>query len=200
MLWLVELSDLDPDPTVALRLWLTDAAEVSPQPDAMVVASSTRGGRPSARVVLLRGLDERGLVFFTNLMSHKGHDLAENARAAAVFHWWELGRQVRVEGAVEEVARVESEAYWVTRPRASRLAAWASPQSDPLSGREELVTRYAEVEERFADEEVPLPDFWGGLRIVPELFEFWTHRDDRLHDRIGYVRGPTGWWRERLAP
>ncbi len=197
---LVELSDLDPDPIVALRAWLADAAEVSPQPDAMVVASSTRGGRPSARVVLLRGLDERGLVFFTNLMSHKGLDLAENARAAAVFHWWELGRQVRVEGAVEEVARVESEAYWVTRPRASRLAAWASPQSDPLSGREELVTRYAEVEERFADEEVPLPDFWGGLRIVPELFEFWTHRDDRLHDRVGYVRGPTGWWRERLAP
>jgi pyridoxamine 5'-phosphate oxidase len=196
----VDLTDLDPDPFVALSAWLSDAAEVSPQADAMVVASSTRGGQPSARVVLLRGLDERGLVFFTNLMSHKGLDLAENARAAAVFHWWELGRQVRVEGAVEEVARAESEAYWVTRPRASRLAAWASPQSDPLSGREELVTRYAEVEERFADDEVPLPDFWGGLRIVPELFEFWTHRDDRLHDRIGYVRGATGWWRERLAP
>jgi pyridoxamine 5'-phosphate oxidase len=196
----LDLADLDPDPIAALRAWLADAAVASPQADAMVVASSTPGGRPSARVVLLRSLDERGLVFFTNLSSHKGLELTENARAAAVFHWWELGRQVRVEGAVEEVARAESRAYWVTRPRASRIAAWASPQSDPLSGREELEERYAEAEERFADDEVPLPDFWGGLRIVPELFEFWTHRDDRLHDRIGYVRGPHGWWRERLAP
>jgi pyridoxamine 5'-phosphate oxidase len=196
----VDLADLDPDPIVVLRTWLEEASGVSPQPNAMVVATSSHEGRPSARVVLLRGLDERGLVFFTNLGSHKGFELAENPRAAAVFHWWELGRQVRIEGAVEQVARDESEAYWETRPRASRIAAWASPQSRPLSGREELETLYVEAEQQFADEDVPLPEFWGGLRIVPELFEFWTHREDRLHDRIGYVRGPDGWFRERLAP
>jgi len=200
MLWLVDLADLDPDPIVALRAWLADATGASPQPDAMAVATSTRDGRPSARVVLLRGIDERGLVFFTNLGSRKGEELAENPRAAAVLHWWELGRQVRIEGPVEEIARDESAAYWATRPRASRVAAWASPQSEPLSDREELETLLEDTEERFAEEDVPLPGFWGGLRIVPEFLEFWAHRDDRLHDRIGYVREGDGWRRERLAP
>jgi pyridoxamine 5'-phosphate oxidase len=196
----VDFPDLDPDPIVALRAWLSDATEASPQPDAMAVATSTPDGRPSARVVLLRGIDERGLVFFTNLGSRKGEELAENPRAAAVLHWWELGRQVRIEGAVEQVERDASAAYWATRPRASRVAAWASPQSEPLSDREELETLFEDTEERFAEEDVPLPGFWGGLRIVPESFEFWTHRDDRLHDRIRYVREGDGWRRERLAP
>jgi pyridoxamine 5'-phosphate oxidase len=196
----VDFPDLDPDPIVALRAWLSDATEASPQPDAMAVATSTPDGRPSARVVLLRGIDERGLVFFTNLGSRKGEELAENPRAAAVLHWWELGRQVRIEGAVEQVERDESAAYWATRPRASRVAAWASPQSEPLSDREELETLFEDTEERFVEEDVPLPGFWGGLRIVPESFEFWTHRDDRLHDRIRYVREGEEWRRERLAP
>jgi pyridoxamine 5'-phosphate oxidase len=196
----VDFPDLDPDPIAALRAWLSDATEASPQPDAMAVATSTPDGRPSARVVLLRGIDERGLVFFTNLGSRKGEELAENPRAAAVLHWWELGRQVRIEGAVEQVERDESAAYWATRPRASRVAAWASPQSEPLSDREELETLFEDTEERFAEEDVPLPGFWGGLRIVPESFEFWTHRDDRLHDRIRYVREGEEWRRERLAP
>jgi pyridoxamine 5'-phosphate oxidase len=196
----VDLADLDPDPFAALRRWLADAAEASPQPDAMAVATSTPDGRPSARVVLLRAVDERGLVFYTNLGSRKGRELAENPRAAAVLHWWELGRQVRIEGGVEEVAREESDAYWATRPRASRVAAWASPQSEPLSDREELESLYDDADERFGEEEVPLPGFWGGLRIVPESFEFWTHRDDRLHDRIRYVHDGAGWRRERLAP
>ncbi len=196
----MDFPDLDPDPIVALRAWLADATEASPQPDAMAVATSTADGRPSARVVLLRGIDERGLVFFTNLGSRKGEELAENPRAAAVLHWWELGRQVRIEGAVEQVEREESAAYWATRPRASRVAAWASPQSESLSDREELETLFEDTEERFAEEDVPLPGFWGGLRIVPESFEFWTHRDDRLHDRIRYVREGDGWRRERLAP
>jgi pyridoxamine 5'-phosphate oxidase len=201
ILLVVDPADLDPDPLVALRAWLADAAEASPQPDAMAVATSTPEGRPSARVVLLRGIDERGLVFFTNLGSRKGGELAENPRAAAVLHWWELGRQVRIEGAVEEVARDESAAYWATRPRASRVAAWASPQSETLSDREELETLVEETEERFAEElDVPLPGFWGGLRIVPDFLEFWEHREDRLHDRIGYVREGGGWRRERLAP
>jgi pyridoxamine 5'-phosphate oxidase len=192
--------DLDADPVVALRAWLDDAAEAVPQPDAMVVATASADGRPSARVVLLRGLDARGLVFFTNRESRKGRELAENPRAAAVLHWWALGRQVRVEGAVEEVERAESEAYWRTRPPASRVAAWVSRQSEPLASREELEALFAEAEERFADGDVPLPAFWGGFRIVPETFEFWTHRDDRLHDRIRYVRDGAGWRRERLAP
>jgi pyridoxamine 5'-phosphate oxidase len=201
----MDLADLDPDPVAALRAWLDDAAGTSPQPDAMVVATSTPDGRPSARVVLLRGLDRRGLVFFSNRDSRKGRELAGNPRAAAVFHWWELGRQVRVEGTVEEIAHGESVAYWRSRPRASQVAASASPQSAPVGGREQLEALYEEEIARLAgDREVPLPDFWGGFRIAPEVFEFWTHRDDRLHDRIRYVRDEPGrsaaWRRERLAP
>jgi pyridoxamine 5'-phosphate oxidase len=197
----MDLAELDSDPIAQLRAWLDEAKSASPQPHAMVVATSTSDGRPSARVVLLRGLDERGLVFFTNRESRKGRELAGNPRAAAVFHWWELGRQVRVEGTVEDIAVEESEEYWRTRPRESRVAAWASPQSRPLADREELEARVAEVEERFGgDEAVTLPAFWGGFRIVPDTFELWTHRDDRLHDRIVYRRTPDGWERERLAP
>jgi pyridoxamine 5'-phosphate oxidase len=193
-------ADLDPDPVATLRGWLDEAEAVSPRPDAVLVATSTADGRPSARVVLLRGLDDRGLAFFTNLTSRKGRELSENPRAAVVFHWPELGRQVRVEGEVEEIGRDESETYWESRPRASRIAGWASPQSQPLSGRDELEARYADAESRFADDDVPLPEFWGGFRVVPATFEFWTHRENRLHDRIRYVRTPAGWRRERLAP
>jgi len=151
-------------------------------------------------VVLLRGLDERGLVFFTNRESRKGRELRVNPRAAAVFHWWTLGRQVRVEGAVEESAAEESRAYWKSRPRGSQIAAWASPQSEPLESRSELNDRVAMVSARFDGGEVPLPEHWGGYRIVPDVVEFWTHRDDRLHDRIRFLRERSGWRRERLAP
>jgi pyridoxamine 5'-phosphate oxidase len=194
------IGDLDPDPLVQLRAWLDDARDAMPQPDAMVVATATPDGRPSARVVLLRGLDDRGLVFFTNRESRKGRELAVSSRAAAVLHWWELGRQVRVEGAVEEVSVDESDAYWETRPRGSQVAAWASPQSRQLESREELEARFAEADASFGDDEVPRPGFWGGFRIVPDLVELWTHRDDRLHDRIVYRRAPGGWEQERIAP
>jgi pyridoxamine 5'-phosphate oxidase len=196
----MNLGDLDPDPLVELRAWLDDARDAVPQPDAMVVATATPDGRPSARVVLLRGLDDRGLVFFTNRESRKGRELAVSPRAAAVLHWWELGRQVRIEGAVEEVFADESDAYWETRPRGSQIAAWASPQSRPLESRDELEALVAEAEASFGDGDVPRPGFWGGFRIVPELVELWVHRDDRLHDRIVYRRAPGGWERERLAP
>ena len=192
--------DLDLDPIVGLRGWLQEAESASSRADAMTLATASSDGRPSARVVLLRGLDERGLVFFTNRTSHKGEELRENPRAALVLHWWELGRQVRVEGAVEEVHATESEAYWATRPHASRIAAWASPQSRAISGRAELEAMVAGVEERFADGQVPLPPFWGGYRVVPEMIEFWTHRENRLHDRLRYVRAGQSWRRERLAP
>src|SRR5512145_2317194 len=166
----------------------------------MTLATATVHGTPSARVVLLRGLDERGLVFFTNRTSRKGEELRSNPRAAAVLHWWELGRQVRVEGAVEQVPQEESAAYWATRPRGSRIAAWASPQSRSIAGRGALEALVREVEQRFAGEYVPLPPFWGGYRLVADSVELWTHRDDRLHDRVRFVRVRDGWLREILAP
>jgi pyridoxamine 5'-phosphate oxidase len=192
--------DLDPDPIVALEAWLRDAEGVSAGPQAMTLATATVDGRPSARVVLLRGFDARGLAFFTNRTSRKGRELEENPRAALVLHWWELGRQVRVEGAVERVDEAESQAYWESRPLESRIAAWASPQSQPVADRAELDALYDAAATRFAAEKVPLPGFWGGYRVVPETIEFWRHRDDRLHDRIRYERASTGWRSERLAP
>ena len=166
----------------------------------MALATATPAGVPSARMVLLRGLDERGLVFFTHRGSRKGLELEGNAHAALVFHWPSLGRQVRIEGTVERVDDAENEAYWHTRPRESRIAAWASPQSQPLTGRPELDALYAASEARFAGDDVPLPDFWGGYRVVPSTFEFWTHRENRLHDRVRFARTPRGWRVERLAP
>jgi pyridoxamine 5'-phosphate oxidase len=196
----VDEHDLDPDPLVALAAWLREAEPESARPDAMTLATATADGRPSARIVLLRGLDERGLVFFTNRTSRKGRELEENPYAAVVLHWPELGRQIRVEGTTERVEEAQSEAYWATRPLASRLAAWASPQSRPLAGRAELDALFAAASAQFADGDVPLPGFWGGYRVVPEAMEFWEHRDDRLHDRLLYTRTPVGWQRERLAP
>jgi pyridoxamine 5'-phosphate oxidase len=188
------------DPIALVQDWLDEARALAGAPHAMTLATATRDGRPSARIVLLRGLDTRGLVFFTNRTSRKGEELRENPRAAAVIHWWELGRQVRAEGAVQEVSKEESSEYWATRPRGSRIAAWASPQSRALADRDELEGLVAEVAERFGDADVPLPHFWGGYRLVPEVVELWTHRDDRLHDRIRYVRECDGWRVERLAP
>jgi pyridoxamine 5'-phosphate oxidase len=192
--------ELGPDPIAALEVWLRDAERASAGPQTMTLATATADGRPSARIVLLRGLDERGLTFFTNRASRKGRELEENPRAALVLHWWELGRQARVEGAVERVDDAESRAYWETRPRESRVAAWASPQSRPLADRAALDALYDAAAARFGAGEVPLPDFWGGYRVVPDAIEFWRHRDDRLHDRIRFERTAAGWRRERLAP
>lgn len=192
--------ELTADPMQLLAAWLEEGRTAVAHQDSMTLATATPDGRPSARVVLLRGLDTRGITFFTNRKSRKGDELRVNLRAAAVIHWWELGRQVRIEGAVEETSDQESLAYWETRPRGSQLAAWASHQSRPLSGRHELAARVAETEKRFAGADVPLPPFWGGYRILPSSIEFWTHRDDRLHDRVRYVQALDGWCAERLAP
>lgn len=192
--------DLDDDAIAQFEAWLAEARDAVPQADAMTLATADRDGRPSARIVLLRGIEADGLVFFTNRTSRKGRELAENPHAAVVFHWWELGRQVRVEGTVVEVNEADSTAYWNRRPRESRIAGWASPQSQPLADRSDLAARVAEVEERFRGAEVPLPSFWGGYRLLPESVEFWTHRENRLHDRVRYVRSGGGWRRERLAP
>ena len=168
-------------------------------PDAMALATSTADGRPSVRMVLLKLADESGFGFHTNYESRKGEELAANPRAALLFHWQPLGRQVRVEGVVERSSSEESEEYFRTRPVGSRLAAWASPQSRPLADRAELERLYEDARARFGDE-VPLPPHWGGFRLVPDAYEFWQHGDDRLHDRVRYTREGGGWKRERLAP
>jgi pyridoxamine 5'-phosphate oxidase len=188
------------DPIATLRAWLDEARAAVAAPEAMTLATATPDGKPSARIVLLRSLDERGLIFFTNRTSRKGTELTANPRAAVAIHWWELGRQVRVEGGVEEVSQAESAEYWETRPRASRIAAWASPQSRTLADRAELDAHVAAVERRFEGTDVPPPPFWGGYRLVPDSIELWTHRENRLHDRLLYSRVGSGWRRERIAP
>ena len=176
-------SDLAPTWDAQLARWLVDAAPVV-ELNAMVVATVGPDGRPSTRNVLLKGLDARGLVFFTNLASRKAAEALGQGVVAVTIPWVQLERQVNVEGTVEPVSREEAQAYWDTRPRGSQLGAWASHQSQPVT-REDLERQYAEVEARFPDE-VPLPDFWGGLRVVPRTVEFWQGRSSRLHDRLRY--------------
>ena len=193
--------DLDPDPFVQFQRWFDDAeAHGQLQPDAMVVATSTADGRPSARMVLLRGVDARGFCFYTNFDSRKGEELAANPHAAIALHWPEVLRQVRATGRVERVSDAESDAYWYARPPASRVSAWASAQSQPIATREELEAHVREVEARFTDEDIPRPDGWGGFRVVPQEIEFWQHRDDRLHDRFLYARSDHDWQIVRLQP
>jgi pyridoxamine 5'-phosphate oxidase len=190
------------DPFDQFRAWFADAqVATDDKAAAMTLATATPDGRPSARVVLLRGVDDGGFVFYTSYASRKAEELAANPLAAAVFSWPELERQVRLEGQVTRVDAAESAAYFATRPRGHRLSAWASPQSEVIPDRAYLEARLAEVESRFAgDGDVPLPPFWGGYRLVPEIVELWTHRDDRLHDRVRYVREGEGWSSERLWP
>ena len=190
-------TDLDPDPLRQFIRWLEEARGAGAFPEVMTVATATRDGRPSARQVLLKGFDERGFVFFTGRGSRKGRELAENPRAALLFHFAPPGRQVRIEGPVELVEREEAEAYWQTRPLGSRLSAAASRQSEPIGSREELEAR---VEELRAAGEPALPAHWGGYRVVPEEYEFWQHRDDRLHDRFRYRPEGPAWSIERLSP
>ncbi len=194
---------VDPSPLRQFERWFEEArVATNDRAAAMTIATASRHGRPSARVVLLRGLDDRGLVFYTNYDSRKAEDLDANPHAAALFYWPELDRQIRVEGAITRVAREESEAYFAQRPRGHQVGAWASPQSTPIPDRAFLQSLFDDAESRFADPNVavPLPPFWGGYRLTPDVFEFWVNRDDRLHDRIRYRRDDGGWVIERLAP
>lgn len=196
-------SDVAAEPMEQVGRWIDEArGDEVPGWAEMVVATADPNGSPSARMVLLRGHDERGLCFYSNYESAKGRDLAANPRAALILHWREHGRQVRVTGAVTRLSPEESVAYWHSRPLASRLSAWASNQSEPVADRGALEAAVEEVQQRFGDtDDVPLPPFWGGYRVEPESVELWQHRDDRLHDRLRYRRAANGAWiMERLQP
>jgi pyridoxamine 5'-phosphate oxidase len=191
---------LDPDPLEQLLKWYKDAQHAESEPEAMALATADARARPSVRFVLLRWVDARGLVFFTNYESRKGRDLAQNPRAAAVLYWPRTGRQARAEGAVEKVDPQESQAYFSTRPRENRLAAVVSPQSQVIPGRSLLDERFHEAERQFEGREIPCPPFWGGYRLSPDYVELWQRADHRLHDRFAYRREGGVWILERLAP
>jgi pyridoxamine 5'-phosphate oxidase len=194
-------ADVDPDPIRQFERWFADAVSAQVlEPNAMTLATASRDGVPSARIVLLKGVDVNGFVFYTDYRSRKGAELAENPLAALTFLWKEIERQVRISGAVSRVSASESEAYFRTRPAGSRLGAWASQQSAVIPNRGDLEDRLREVASRFADGDVPLPPHWGGFRVLPDEIEFWQGRPDRLHDRILYRRGESGWAISRLSP
>ncbi len=194
-------SDVDPDPLAQFRKWFDDACRAKLlEPNAMTLATAAPDGAPSARIVLLKGADELGFAFYTDYRSQKGRELEDNPRAALVFYWGELERQVRITGTVSRVGREESDAYFRTRPRGSRLGAWASEQSAVLPGRAALEARVRELAARHPGDDVPLPPHWGGYRVRPATIEFWQGRENRLHDRVRYVRDGGGWRLQRLSP
>jgi pyridoxamine 5'-phosphate oxidase len=193
--------DADPDPLRQFAAWFEEAGKSGMRaPEAVAVATATPDARPSVRMVLMKDFDERGFVFYTNYESRKGGELLANPHAALLFHWDTLGRQVRVEGPTERLGAEESAVYIRSRPRGSQLSALASPQSQPVESRAELERLVAELEVLNEEGELPLPEHWGGIRLRPEVYEFWQHRDDRLHDRLVYTPDGDKWAITRLAP
>ena len=196
------IEELESDPIVQFEKWFREAWDENyPMPHAMSLATASAEGLPTVRTVLLKGYDSNGFVFFTNYGSRKAKQISNNPQAALLFPWVRLGRQVTVAGRVEKISKSESVQYFLSRPRGSQLSAWASAQSTVISSRAILESAFATVKRRFADGEVPLPDFWGGYRVDPDSIEFWQNRKDRLHDRFLYNRGENGTWRiDRLTP
>jgi pyridoxamine 5'-phosphate oxidase len=191
----------DTDPIALAQQWLDEAVAAGlPQPEAMALATADAAGRPSLRMVLMRGLDQEGFRFYTNRESRKGDDLAANPHAALVFHWEPLGRQLRAEGTARPLSDAESDDYFARRPRESQLGAWASDQSRPLASHQALLDRFVEAGLRFGDGPVPRPPYWGGYLLVPESIEFWQHGQHRLHQRRRFSRGDAGWREQLLAP
>jgi len=189
------------DPLTQFHDWFEEAKRSEPNdPNAMALATATKDGMPSVRVVLLKGIDPRGFVFYTNLESRKGEELTGNPRASLCFHWKSLRRQIRIDGAIEVVSDAEADAYYASRPRDSRIGAWASIQSRPLENRDALKSRVAEFTEKFADADIPRPPFWSGFRVLPRRIEFWQDQPFRLHDRLVYTLGENGWTAGRLFP
>jgi pyridoxamine 5'-phosphate oxidase len=194
-------ADVDSNPIQQFQTWFNQAVEANLlEPNAMTLATATPDGTPSARIVLLKGVDNRGFVFYTNYNSHKGQELAANPKAALVFLWGDLERQVRVEGTVEKIADSETEAYFHSRPQASQLGAWASEQSRVIPDRAVLERRLAELTQQYQDQTVPRPPHWGGFRVIPQAIEFWQGRPSRLHDRLRYRLESGNWIIERLSP
>ncbi len=195
-------AEIAADPLAQFETWFNQAVEAQlPEPNAMTLATATPEGQPSARMVLLKGFDARGFVFYTNYNSHKGHQLEANPQAALVFWWEALERQVRIEGKVTPIDPTESDAYFASRPHGSQLGAWASPQSQEVDSRAVLEQNLQELEDKYRDREVPRPPHWGGFRVIPDRIEFWQGRPNRLHDRFNYCRDNAGNWQiERLAP
>jgi pyridoxamine 5'-phosphate oxidase len=191
---------VDPNPLGQFDRWFDEAAGVMDAPEAMAVATADADGRPSARMVLLKAWGPDGFVFFTNYDSHKGRDLDVNPRASLLFNWEATSRQVRIEGPAERTSDAESDAYFATRPRGSQIGAWASHQSQIVAGRHHLDQRVGAVSAEYEDRPVPRPPWWGGVRVTPLVFEFWQHRDNRLHDRLRYTPDGRGWRIQRLQP
>ncbi len=192
-------TESDPDPVTQFARWFDQVRELEADPTAFALATSTRDGRPSVRTVLLKGVDERGFVFYTNYNSRKARELDDTGRAALLFYWPSLVRQVRVDGLVEKIDEAESDAYFATRPIESRWSVYASTQSEVIESREALESRYNVAREAYG-EIIPRPSWWGGYRVIPAEFEFWQGRPSRLHDRLRYQREASGWRRDRLAP
>lgn len=193
--------DLNPDPIAQFHEWFEKVLAAGlHEPNAMIVATATQDGGPSARTVLLKGYDERGFVFYTNYEGRKARELEANPRCALLFYWGELERQIRIEGRADRISNEESDAYFASRPRESRLGAWASQQSRPVRDRSALEERVKALEAEYEGREIPRPPYWGGYRVEPEVVEFWQGRENRLHDRLVYRRRGEGWKVERLQP